>query len=139
LKPTKKSSDTQNQTNIQQNVNISLNAHVFEALAMLDKTNPELAKKAFELIQTDIEEAHKEKQSIIELEKEEQNLRKEELPYIRKYILRGQILAFLTAFLGLGASIYFGMIGMEKVAITSITIPIGVLVLNFINSKKGQK
>jgi cellobiose-specific phosphotransferase system component IIA len=94
LKPTKKSSDTQNQTNIQQNVNISLNAHVFEALAMLDKTNPELAKKAFELIQTDIEEAHKEKQSIIEL---------------------------------------------EKVAITSITIPIGVLALNFINSKKGQK
>ena len=119
----------------QKNLNINITPHVFEALAKLEKTNPELAKKAFELLEYDIKQSHEEKQKILNLEIEEQKIRKEELPYIRKLAFRGQIFAFITGLAGIGASIWFGMQGMEKAAYISIAIPLGVLAVNFIKSK----
>jgi hypothetical protein len=123
-------------TKIEQQLNINITPHVFEALAKLEQINPEKAKKALELLEYDIKEMHKEKQKIIELEIKEQQIRKEELPYIRKLAFRGQLFAFITSFAGLGVSLYFGYLGMEKAAIVSISVTIGILAINFIEKKR---
>ena len=133
---TSKNTSTQ-PTKIEQNLNINITPHVFETLAKLEKTNPELAKKAFELLEYDIKNSHEEKKTILKLEIEEQKIRKEEIPYIRKLTFRGQLFAFITGLAGLGASIYFGSIGMEKAAYVSIAIPLGVLAVSFIGKKKN--
>jgi len=133
---TSKNTSTQ-PTKIEQNLNINITPHVFETLAKLEKTNPELAKKAFELLEYDIKNSHEEKKTILKLEIEEQKIRKEEMPYIRKLTFRGQLFAFITGLAGLGASIYFGSIGMEKAAYVSIAIPLGVLAVSFIGKKKN--
>jgi len=119
----------------QKNLNINITPHVFETLAELEKINPELAKKAFELLEYDIKQSHEEKQKIVNLEIEEQKIRKTEMPYIRKFTFRGQLFAFITGLAGLGAAIWFGSIGMEKAAYVSIAIPLGVLAVNFIRKK----
>jgi len=116
----------------QKNLNINITPHVFEALAKLEETNPELAKKAFELLEYDIKQSHKEKQIILDLEAKEQQIRKEELPYIRKLTFRGQIFAFITGIAGLLSALYFGSIGMEKASIVSVSVTIGVLAINFL-------
>jgi mRNA-degrading endonuclease RelE of RelBE toxin-antitoxin system len=133
---TSKNTSTQ-PTKIEQNLNINITPHVFETLAKLEKVNPELAKKAFELLEYDIKNSHEEKKTILKLEIEEQKIRKEEMPHIRKLAFRGQLFAFITGLAGLGASIYFGSIGMEKAAYVSIAIPLGVLAVNFIGKKKN--
>ena len=119
----------------QKNLNINITPHVFETLAELEKINPELAKKAFELLEYDIKQSHEEKQKILNLEVEEQQIRKIEIPYIRKFTFRGQLFAFITGLAGLGAAIWFGSMGMEKAAYVSIAIPLGVLAVNFIRKK----
>jgi len=133
---TSKNTSTQ-PTKIEQNLNINITPHVFETLAKLEKVNPELAKKAFELLEYDIKNSHEEKKTILKLEIEEQKIRKEEMPYIRKLAFRGQLFAFITGLAGLGASIYFGSIRMEKAAYISIAIPLGVLAVSFIGKKKN--
>ena len=121
----------------QKNLNINITPHVFEALAKLEETNPELAKKAFELLEYDIKQSHKEKQIILDLEAKEQQIRKEELPYIRKLTFRGQLFAFITGIAGLLSALYFGNIGMEKASIASISLTIGVLAINFLRKKEN--
>jgi len=119
----------------QNNLNINITPHVFEALANLEQVNPELSQKAFELLKYDIIHSHEEKQKIIDLEIEEQKIRKKELPYIRKLTFRGQLFAFIIGIAGLATSVAFGILGMEKAAYVSITIPLGVLAVNFIKKK----
>ena len=82
MKLKKKSKNTPQSTNIQQNLNINLVPDVFNSVANLEKQNPELAKKAIELIEYDLKENYKEKQ--------EQEIRKNELSHLRKYIFLGQ-------------------------------------------------
>ena len=137
MKPQKKSKNTHQSTNIQNNLNINLIPDVFNSITNLEKQNPELAKKAFELIKYDIKESHKEKQTILELEKQEQIIRKNELPHMRKYIFLGQKLSFAVFIGGSFLSAYFGYLGMEKAAIASLVIPIGTLAVNFLNIKKS--
>jgi len=139
MKPTNKSEKkSKPSTNIQQHLNINLIPDVFASIKELNKTNPKLAQKALEILEYDLKKTHEEKEKIIELEKNEQILREKEIPFIRKYIFRGQFFAFVIGISGLGASIYFGNIGMEKAAITSITVTLGVLAINFINFKKTK-
>ena len=130
-----KNSQTETSTNIQNNLNIQLAPDIFNSITKLDKQNPELAKKAIELIEYDIIENHKEKQTILNLEKEEQLKRHNELPFIRKYSFIGQTFAFIIGLAGLGSAVYFGYIGMEKASIASITTTLGVLAINFISKK----
>jgi len=138
MKPTQKQKEElNNSTNIQQNLNIHLMPDVFLSINELEKQNPELAKKALEMIEYDLKKSHEAKQKIILLEENEQIIRKDELPFIRKYAFRGQIFAFITGLAGLGTAIWFGNIGMEKAAIASMSITIGVLALNFINKKNN--
>jgi hypothetical protein len=136
MKPQKKSKNTPQSTNIQNNLNINLIPDVFNSISELEKQNPELAKKAIELIEYDLKESHKEKQIILELEKEEQIIRKNELPHLRKYIFLGQKLSFIVFIGGSLLSAYFGYFGMEKAAIAALVIPIGTLAVNFLNLKK---
>jgi len=136
MKPKKTSKNTPQSTNIQNNLNINLVPDVFNSIAKLQEKSPELAKKALELIEYDLKESHKEKQTILELEKEEQTIRKNELPHMRKYIFLGQKLSFAVFIGGSLLSAYFGYIGMEKAAIASLVIPIGTLAVNFLNTKK---
>ena len=137
MKRNKQSKNTPQSTNIQNNLNINLVPDVFNSITKLEKQNPELAKKAIELIEYDLKESHKEKQDIIELEKEEQLIRQTELPHLRKYIFLGQKFSFFV-FIGGGIlSAYFGYLGMEKAAITSLVIPIGTLAVNFLNAKQS--
>jgi len=136
MKPEKKSKTEHQSTNIQNNLNINL-PDIFNSIAELSNKDPQLAKKAFELIEYDIKESHKEKQQIINLEKEEQIIRKEELPHLRKYIFLGQKLSFIVFIGGASLSAYFGYLHLEKAAIAALVIPIGTLAVNFLNSKKG--
>jgi mRNA-degrading endonuclease RelE of RelBE toxin-antitoxin system len=130
-------SDTNHPSKIEQNLNINITPHVFDSLARLKKVDPELAKKALDLLQQDIQESHKEKQAILQLEQNEQQIRKEELPFLRKHAKRGQIFAFIIALCGLGASIFFGMHGMEKASIVSIATTLGVLAIQFLGKRSS--
>ncbi len=137
-KPPKKSestSTTKQPTKVEQNLNVNITPHVFDSLARLRKTDPELAEKALELLKYDIEESHREKQALLLLEQNEQQMRKEELPFLRKHAKRGQIFAFIVALAGLGSAIFFGLQGMEKAAIASIFIPLGTLAVHFLGKK----
>ncbi len=136
--PPKKSestSTTKQPTKVEQNLNVNITPHVFDSLARLRKTDPELAEKALELLEYDIEESHKEKQALLLLEQNEQQIRKEELPFLRKQAKRGQIFAFIVALAGLGSAIFFGLQGMEKAAIASIFVPLGTLAVHFLGKK----
>jgi len=135
MKPQKKSKSIPQSTNIQNNLNINL-PDVFNSIANLEKQNPTLANKALELIEYDLKESHKEKQTILELEKQEQIIRINELPHLRKYIFLGQKLSFAVFIGGSILSAYFGYLGMEKAAIASLVIPIGTLAVNLLNLKK---
>lgn len=119
---------------VEQNFNI-ITPHVFDSLARLRKADPELAKKALKLLEYDIEESHREKQALLLLEQNEQQIRKEELPFLRKHAKRGQIFAFIVAIAGLGSAIFFGLQKMEGAAITSITTTLGVLAIQFLGKK----
>jgi len=139
MKPTKtQNQESSNSTNVEQNLNIHLIPDVFSSIAELEKQNPELAKKAIELIEFDLKKSYEERENIILLEKQEQEIRKEEIPFIRKYAFKGQLFAFFTGLAGLITAGYFGNLGMEKAAIASMSITIGVLALNFITSKKNN-
>jgi hypothetical protein len=135
MKPRKKLKNTPQSTNIQNNLEINLIPDVFNSITNLEKQNPELAKKALELIEYDLKESHKEKQTILELEKQEQTLRKNELPHLRKYIFLGQKLSFFVFIGGSVLSAYFGYLEMEKAAIAALVIPIGTLAVNLLNLK----
>ncbi len=137
-KPPKKSestSTTKQPTKVEQNLNVNITPHVFDSLARLRKTDPELAEKALELLKYDIEESHREKQALLLLEQNEQQMRKEELPFLRKHAKRGQIFAFIVALAGLGSAIFFGLQKMEGAAIASITTTLGVLAVQFLGKK----
>ena len=136
MKPTKKSTQNlDNNTKIENNLNIHIIPDTYKSLVELSKIDPEIGKKALEILEYDIQQSHKEKQTILELEKEEQIKRHNEIPFIRKYSFLGQTFAFGIGLAGLGTSMYFGYISMEKAAIASITTTLGVLALNFISKK----
>ncbi len=124
---------------LQQN-NIYINHINLKELDSLAEKNPELAKKYLEIVEKVIQSSEKAEKEIINLEKQEQRQRHENIPYQRKYAYRGQILSFATIVVSFVAAGYFAYIGMEKATIAAIAIPIGIVAVNFIGIKnKDQK
>ncbi len=110
------------------------------ALEQLTTKDPEIAKMYMAIQQEQFEHSKSMDSRIISIEEKEQDARHEDIPYQRKYASRAQLGSIAIAVLALVTSVIFGMLGMEKVAIAAIAIPIGVLAVNFLGVRnKGQK
>jgi len=111
-----------------------------DALGELTTKDPEIAKMYMTIQQEQFEHSKAMDNKIIAIEEKEQYARLEDIPYQRKYVFRAQVGSIVIAILALITAISFGVIGMEKAAIASITIPIGILAVNFLGVRnKGQK
>jgi len=121
-------------TAIQNNFNITTNIDI-NSLTKLAEVNLDLADRAMKIYETQLEYAKEIDDQIISIEKTNQEKEIEELPFIRKYTYRGQILAAIIAIGGLLTSIYFASIGESVVAGISITVPLGTLAVQFLKKK----
>jgi hypothetical protein len=138
-KPQKKSQNsTANlpQTAIQNNFNINIPIDV-NAINELAKSDKELAHRVLNIYEVQVQHAIESDHRILSIE--EQNIANEtnEIPYIRKYLFRGQILAYVTSIGGMLLSAFFGYIGMENAAISSLVIVVGTLAISFL--KKNNR
>jgi len=110
------------------------------ALGKLNAKNPELAEKYMEIMQQQFEHSVNVDDRILSLEEKEQEKRHEDIPYQREYAFRGQIISSVTVVLSLITAGVLGTYGLEKAAIAAITVPIGVIAVNFLGIKnKAQK
>ena len=123
----------QNNFNFVQNINL-------QDLTILSQNNPELAERYIKIVEKSQDEIQIVNKEIIELEKNEQKIRANEIPYLRKYTFRGQLFAFIISILGLVTSALFAYLNLPWQAIVApITIPIGILAIKFLGEKSDKK
>lgn len=75
------------------------------------------------------------------MEKAEQNLRISdlrisEMPYVRKFALRGQLFAIFTTISGIGGAVIFGFLNMPTVADICLTVSLGTVAVQFLGKDK---
>lgn len=116
--------------------NIQVQPKEIEALA---KQNSELAKKYLQLQEKQLDHAIETDKEILQLEKNEQKIRHDEIPHIRTYTFRGQFFAFLAIGASFISAIAFGLLGMEKAAIASIVVGAGTVAIQFLGAKTKTK
>lgn len=119
------------QNNVQININLS-------DLSALSASDPKLAREYMALLKSEQDHSHKVDNEILALEKEEQKIRKDEIPHIRKYIKLGQIFAFIFMFSLVCALIYALYTRQTSVSITGVLVA-GFLAIYHISGKKQQK
>ncbi|AEI14059.1 hypothetical protein Flexsi_0371 [Flexistipes sinusarabici DSM 4947] len=128
-----------NIANIQQNFNFAQNIDLGK-LAELSKNDKSLAERIMALYENQFEHGKEIDKFLMESEQKEQNLRLNETPWQRKYVFRGQLFSVLVALLGLGLSSLAILNDYPWVAGIAITIPVGVVAVNFLGIKnKNQK
>jgi hypothetical protein len=111
-----------------------------KALLELVEKSPELADRYLKLHEEALKNIKEFDDRVLSLEEKEQILREEDIPYRRRYTFRAQTISAAIVFVSLGVSVFFGLMGMEKAAIATILIPIGVVAVNFLGIRnKGQK
>ncbi len=116
----------------QQNV-YHMGASEIEALHKMQEAHPELVDKIMGFRSDELKIQHE----IIALEKKEQELRNEEVPHIRKYAFRGQLMAYSLGLFSLAGATYFGLQGEILLAGGFLTSTVGLAFAQFFN--KGSK
>ena len=118
----------QNNYHLVQNIDI-------EKLAALSKINPDIADRVMCLYEEQQKHNINIDKSILELEQKEQKSRLEEIPYQREFAFKALNFARILSILSLTASAYFAYLGHTGLAITAITIPMGIVVANLLGFK----
>lgn len=103
-------------SNTYQNFNVNVLPTELSALLHDD---PDFVKSYLQKEQT---HRHKTESEILELEKNEQDIRKSEMPYYRRFAFIGQILSYATIFICLGIAGYSIYSGGVSVALGSILV-----------------
>ena len=120
--------------NQQNNYHLAQNIDI-EKLATLSKINPDIANRVMCLYEDQQKHNINIDKSILDLEQKEQISRLAEKPYQRKFAFRALNFAIVLSILSLGASAYFAFLGHTGLAVTAITIPMGVVVANLLGFK----
>ncbi len=120
--------------NQQNNYHLAQNIDI-EKLATLSKINPDIANRVMCLYEDQQKHNINIDKSILDLEQKEQKSRLAEKPYQRKFAFRALNFAIVLSILSLGASAYFAFLGHTGLAVTAITIPMGVVVANLLGFK----
>lgn len=120
--------------NQQNNYHLAQNIDI-EKLATLSQINPSIADRVMCLYEEQQKHNISIDKSILDLEQKEQKSRLAEKPYQRKFAFRALNFAIVLSILSLGASAYFAFLGHIGLAVTAITIPMGVVVANLLGFK----
>ena len=119
-----------------QNFNVNV---IPNELSAIITTDPDFVKGYLEKEQA---HRHKTEDHILELEKSEQEIRKVEMPYYRKFAFIGQGLSYLSVFACLGITAYGLYKGSISVALSSIlvaAITIGPQLASIYQAKQATK
>ena len=120
--------------NQQNNYHLAQNIDI-EKLATLSQINPDIANRVMCLYEDQQKHNINIDKSILDLEQKEQKSRLAEKPYQRKFAFRALNFAIVLSILSLGASAYFAFLRHTGLAVTAITIPMGVVVANLLGFK----
>lgn len=131
-KPTNAIFNQQNNFHLTQNIDI-------EKLTTLSESDPDLADRVMTIYENQQTHNISIDQNIIAIEKKEQNLRIQEIPFQRKFAFRALTFAWTLSIFSLIVSILFAILDHTALAITAITIPIGVAVANMLGFKSASQ
>jgi hypothetical protein len=108
-------------------------------IALLSETNKELADQLIEIEKKRIDHLISVEDRILKLEENEQTLRKEEMPYIRKFMYRGQTGAIVITVAALGSAIVLAYLGATTAATTAILVAGGSVAVNLLGRKNKDQ
>jgi len=108
-------------------------------IAQLAKTDKELADQLIEIEKKRIDHIISVEDRILKLEENEQTLRKEEMPYIRKFMYRGQTGAIVITVAALGSAIVLAYLGAMTAATTAILVAGGSVAVNLLGRKNKDQ
>ena len=103
-------------SNTYQNFNVNI---IPTELSALMRDDPEFVK---DYLAKEQAHRHKTESDIISIEKGEQEIRKQEMPYYRRFAFRGQIFSYFAIFASLGVTAYSLYQGGISVALGSILV-----------------
>ncbi len=108
-------------------------------IALLSETNKELADQLIEIEKKRIDHLISVEDRILKLEENEQEQRKEETPYIRKFMYRGQAGAIVITVAALGSAIALASLGATTAATTAIIVAGGSVAVNLLGRKNKDQ
>ncbi len=132
--------DNENQTTIFQANQFNIAPGIDPAqIALLSETNKELADQLIEIEKKRIDHLISVEDRILKLEENEQEQRKEETPYIRKFMYRGQTGAIVITVAALGSAIALAALGAYSAATTAIIVAGGSVAINLLGRKNKDQ
>ena len=108
-------------------------------IALLSKTDKELADQLIKIEKKRIDHLISVEDRILKLEENEQTLRKEEMPHIRKFMYRGQTGAIVITVAALGSAIVLAYLGATTAATTAILVAGGSVAINLLGRKNKDQ
>jgi len=108
-------------------------------IALLAETDKGLADRLIEMEEKRIEHLISVEDRILKLEENEQALRKEEMPYIRNFMYRGQTGAIVITVAALGSAIWLASLGATTAATTAILVAGGSVAVNLLARKNKDQ
>ena len=115
-----------NSLTLQQN-NYHMDASEIDALHRMQNTHPDLVEKIMGFRQQELNI----QKDIVSLEKNEQNMREKETPYVRAYAFLGQFMAYSIGVFTLSGGAYFGMHDNPVVSGLFLTSTVGIAFAQF--------
>lgn len=134
MKPLKKKPTT-HQSNTSSSVSNTLNVNVLpNELTLIASKDIDFVK---DYLKKEQDHRHEMDKNILALEKSEQNIRENEVPFMRKFTFRGQIFSFLIILFCLALAAFSVYNGKSIEAIGSIIVAI-IAVLPQLTKKKAK-
>ena len=120
-------------SNTYQNFNVNI---IPTELSALMRSDPEFVKDYLAKEQT---HRHETENSIINIEKNEQEIRRQEMPYYRRFAFIGQTLSYFVIFACLGVATYSLYKGGIGVALSSILVAAITVIPQLIGAYQAKK
>lgn len=108
-------------------------------IALLSETNKELADQLIEIEKKRINHLISVEDRILKLEENEQLQRKKEMPYIRKFMYRGQTGAIVITVTALASAISLAALGSTTAATAAIVVAGGSVAVNLLGRKNKDQ
>lgn len=134
-KSQRKKASQQNTANVtlqQQNNTYHLGASEMDSLQRMQDSYPHIVDKILSFRQQELDV----QKEIIDIEREEQEMRKSEMPFIRRYAFLGQFMAYSIGVGSLLGGAYFAILGNTTVAGLFLTSTVGIAFAQFFGNKK---
>ncbi len=118
----------------QQNNTYHLGASEMDSLQRMQDSYPHIVDKILSFRQQELDV----QKEIVSIEREEQEIRKSELPFIRRYAFLGQFMAYSIGVGSLAGGAYFASIGNTPVSGLFLTSTVGIAFAQFFGNKKKE-